>query len=222
LATEELTAQLAQVGKDLTETLAGLTKDLAESTADAVASYKEALLEIKNATAATVAQIDADINKYQGQITILEKAAETIQTTPPPSTSSIVPFLPADEVPVTPVTPNTPGAPSVSSPKATTTTSKYVVKSGDTLSAIAKANDISLKKLLADNPKFTEVDKYKGGNMIWAGTTVNIAATTNASSQSIANDVGWAIRTSSDVQYGSNTSSSSDIVAARKARDGYL
>jgi hypothetical protein len=37
--------------------------------------------------------------------------------------------------------------------------------------------------------------------MIWAGTIVNIQAETNASSQSIANDVGWAIRTSSDVQY---------------------
>ena len=98
--------------------------------------------------------------------------------------------------------------------------SKYVVKSGDTLSAIAKANDISLKKLLADNPKFTEVDKYKGGNMIWAGTTVNIAATTNATSQSIASDVGWAIRTSSDVSYG--TKSSADVIAERRQRDGYL
>jgi LysM repeat protein len=236
LATEELTAQLAQVGKDLTETLAEMTASLAESTADAVAEYKEALQEIRDATAKTVAQIDADINKYQGQITILEQAAATIQTTPPPATSSIVPFLPADEVPVetlpfkpdevTPVTPVTPATPVTPvtpvTPKATTTTSKYVVKPGDTLSAIAKANDISLKKLLADNPKFTEVDKYKGGNMIWAGTTVNIAATTNASSQSIANDVGWAIRTSSDVQYGSNTSSSADIIAARRMRDGYL
>ena len=235
LATEELTEQLAQVGKDLTDTLAGMTRDLADSTADAVAAYKEALQEIRDATAKTVAQIDADINKYEGQITILEQAAATIQTTPPPSTSSIIPFLPKDEVPVetlpfkpdeiTPVTPVTPVAPVTPvTPKATTTTSKYVVKPGDTLSAIAKANDISLKKLLADNPKFTEVDKYKGGNMIWAGTTVNIAATTNATSQSIASDVGWAIRTSSDVQYGSSAPamSSSDIIAARKKEFGYL
>jgi LysM repeat protein len=237
LATEELTAQLAQVGKDLTDTLASMTQDLAESTADAVAAYKEALQEIRDATAKTVAQIDADINKYQGQITILEQAAATIQTTPPPSTSSIIPFLPVDELPVqklpfkpdevTPPTTTlpyvpTPVTPKATTPKATTTTEKYVVKPGDTLSAIAKANDISLKKLLADNPKFTEVDKYKGGNMIWAGTTVNIAATTNASSQSIANDVGWAIRTSSDVQYGSSTPSAADVIAARRMRDGYL
>ena len=33
------------------------------------------------------------------------------------------------------------------------------------------------------------------------GVTVNITANTNASSQEIANDVGWSIRTSGDVQY---------------------
>ena len=85
----------------------------------------------------------------------------------------------------------------------TTSVTKYTVKPGDTLSAIAKANDTTLAKLLADNPKFTEVDKYQGGNMIWAGTTVNIKATTNATSESIASDVGWAVRTSSDISYGS-------------------
>jgi LysM repeat protein len=198
-----------------------MVAELAESTAIAVQEYKDALQEIRDATAKTVAQIDADINKYQGQITILEEAAATIQTTPAPSTSVLIPFLPADELPptttlpfkpseVTPPTTNLPYVPDTATPtptptptpKPTTTTSKYVVKPGDTLSAIAKANDISLKKLLADNPKFTEVDKYKGGNMIWAGTTVNIKATTNATSQSIASDVGWAIRTSSDVSYG--------------------
>jgi LysM repeat protein len=211
LATEELTAQLAQVGKDLTETLAGMVAELAESTAVAVQEYKDALQEIRDATAKTVAQIDADINKYQGQITILEEAAATIATTPPPSTSVIIPFVPADELPkpepeqpptATPKPTPTPTPTPKPAPKPVTTTAKYVVKPGDTLSAIAKANDISLKKLLADNPKFTEVDKYKGGNMIWAGTTVNIKATTNATSQSIASDVGWAIRTSSDVSYG--------------------
>jgi LysM repeat protein/exonuclease VII small subunit len=51
---------------------------------------------------------------------------------------------------------------------------KVIVKSGDTLSAIAKANDTTVKKILAANPKFTEDPKYKNGNMIWAGTTVKI------------------------------------------------
>lgn len=227
LATEELTAQLAQVGKDLAETLAEMTRELAESTAIAVQEYKDALQEIRDATAKTVAQIDADINKYQGQIGILENALGTIATTPPPRSSGIIPFVPADEVDGPPPAPTptptpeptptpTPTPTPKPAPKPTTTTEKYVVKPGDTLSAIAKANDISLAKLLKDNPKFTEVDKYKGGNMIWAGTTVNIVANTNATSQSIASDVGWAIRTSSDVSYGSgvNTNTLAGITAA--------
>lgn len=227
LATEELTAQLAQVGKDLTDQLAQFTKDLTDETANQVAAYKERLQEIRDATAATVAQIDADINKYQGQIRGLEGALATIQTAPEPSTNAIIPFTPAEvtPVPLTPVTPpteNTPVPVQVVPPKtvaAKAAVEKYVVKPGDTLSAIAKANDISLKQLLADNPKFTTVDKYKGGNMIWSGTTVNITASTNATSQSIANDVGWAIRTSGDVSYGSgvNTSSLAGIAAASAA-----
>ena len=228
LATEELTAQLAQVGKDLAETLAEMTRELAESTAIAVQEYKDALQEIRDATAKTVAQIDADINKYQGQISVLEGALGVIATTPAPSTSTIIPFVPADELPPvvptpvpteeTPVvpTPTPTPTPTPAPIKPTTSSTKYVVKPGDTLSAIAKANDISLKQLLADNPKFTEVDKYKGGNMIWSGTTVNIVANTNATSQSIASDVGWAIRTSSDISYGSgvNTSTLAGITAA--------
>jgi LysM repeat protein/uncharacterized membrane protein (Fun14 family) len=208
LATEELTAQLAQVGKDLADQLATFTKELTDETAIQVQAYKDRLKEIQDATAATVAAIDADINKYQGQIGSLEKALETIQTTPAPSTNDIIPFTPSETQPVPPVT-NQPFVPEVVTPAApkattpTTTVTKYTVKPGDTLSAIAKANDISLKKLLADNPKFTEVEKYQGGNMIWAGTTVNIKATTNATSESIASDVGWAVRTSSDISYGS-------------------
>ena len=48
------------------------------------------------------------------------------------------------------------------------------VKSGDTLSAIAKANGTTLSKILDLNPKFEDVAKYQGGNMIWAGTTVKV------------------------------------------------
>ena len=64
--------------------------------------------------------------------------------------------------------------------KTATAAAKYVVKAGDTLSAIAKANNTTLKAVLAANPKFTEVDKYKNGNMIWSGTTVVIPPKTVA------------------------------------------
>jgi LysM repeat protein len=52
--------------------------------------------------------------------------------------------------------------------------STYVVKSGDTLSAIAKASGLSLKEIRAANPRLMTVPKYKQGNMIWSGTKVKI------------------------------------------------
>jgi len=51
------------------------------------------------------------------------------------------------------------------------------VQPGDTLSAIAKANDLTLKELLALNPTIVNNPKYQGGNMIWSNTKVNIAPT---------------------------------------------
>ena len=50
----------------------------------------------------------------------------------------------------------------------------YVVKSGDTLSGIAKAAGVSLAEIRAANKKFAKNPKYKQGNMIWSGTTVKI------------------------------------------------
>lgn len=49
------------------------------------------------------------------------------------------------------------------------------VEKGDTLSAIAKDAGITLKQLYDLNPKFKEDPKYKGGNMIFSNTLVNLA-----------------------------------------------
>jgi len=49
------------------------------------------------------------------------------------------------------------------------------VQPGDTLSAIAKANDLTLQELLALNPVLTSNPKYNGGNTIFSNTKVNIA-----------------------------------------------
>ena len=54
------------------------------------------------------------------------------------------------------------------------------VEKGDTLSAIAKANDITLAQLYDLNPKFKTDPKYQGGNMIFSNTLVNIAPPTKA------------------------------------------
>jgi hypothetical protein len=51
---------------------------------------------------------------------------------------------------------------------------KVTVERGDTLTSIAKENNTTVKAILAANPKFTEDAKYKGGNTIFAGTTVKI------------------------------------------------
>lgn len=50
----------------------------------------------------------------------------------------------------------------------------YTVKSGDSLSKIAKANGTTVSALLEANPKFTTDPKYKNGSVIFSGTTVRI------------------------------------------------
>jgi hypothetical protein len=54
------------------------------------------------------------------------------------------------------------------------TPGQYTVQKGDTLSGIAKANNTSLAEIRKNNPKFASDSKYKNGNMIWSGTTVNL------------------------------------------------
>lgn len=52
--------------------------------------------------------------------------------------------------------------------------SAYRVKRGDTLSGIAKTAGVSLSDIMSANEKFKKNAKYKGGNMIFANTKVNI------------------------------------------------
>ena len=53
-------------------------------------------------------------------------------------------------------------------------TTKYVVKKGDTLSGIAKNAGLTVAEVKAINPKLMNDPKYKKGSMIWSGTKVNI------------------------------------------------
>jgi LysM repeat protein len=53
--------------------------------------------------------------------------------------------------------------------------SRYTVKSGDTLSGIAKSAGVKLSDVLAANPNIAnKKSKYKGGSMIWSGTKVKL------------------------------------------------
>jgi LysM repeat protein len=47
---------------------------------------------------------------------------------------------------------------------------KVTVKSGDTLSQIAKDNNMTLAQIRAINPAIMDNPKYNDGNMIWSGT----------------------------------------------------
>ena len=49
---------------------------------------------------------------------------------------------------------------------------KVTVKPGDTLSAIAKANNMTLAEIRAINPTIMNNPKYKDGSMIWSGTKI--------------------------------------------------
>jgi LysM repeat protein len=53
-----------------------------------------------------------------------------------------------------------------------------LVEKGDTLKAIAKANDLTVAQLLALNPQLTSDPKYKNGSVIFANTNINIAPRT--------------------------------------------
>jgi murein DD-endopeptidase MepM/ murein hydrolase activator NlpD len=66
--------------------------------------------------------------------------------------------------------------------------STYVVKSGDTLSAIAARNGLSVSQLLKYNPTLTTNPKYKNGSVIFSGTTIKLAPpTTKAAAVDVPN-----------------------------------
>jgi alpha-D-ribose 1-methylphosphonate 5-triphosphate synthase subunit PhnG len=58
---------------------------------------------------------------------------------------------------------------------------KVTVKSGETLSSIAKANGTTTAKLLAANPMLKNNPKYNGGSTIFSGTVLTLPSATGAS-----------------------------------------
>lgn len=51
--------------------------------------------------------------------------------------------------------------------------SPYTVQKGDTLTSIAKKQGTTVDAIRQANPKLMNDPKYKKGNMIWSGTTIN-------------------------------------------------
>jgi hypothetical protein len=58
---------------------------------------------------------------------------------------------------------------------------KVTVKSGDTLSSIAKANGTTVSKIIAANPMLTNNPKYNGGSTIFSGTVLTMPSAAGAS-----------------------------------------
>ena len=58
---------------------------------------------------------------------------------------------------------------------------KVTVRSGQTLSSIAKANGTTVTALIKANPKLTTDPKYKGGNTLFSGTVLALPSSSNSS-----------------------------------------
>ena len=225
LATEELTEQLAQVGRDLTSQLAEYQENLTTELADAFDAYSEALDKINVATANQVREIDAQIATLQARIAQLQYALAQLATLSAPGVVAKAPILTT--------TTKTDSVATLELLKKSEEATKKANEAADKLDADSakKAAELAAfnKKLglTSDGKQLLDVGAVAQSSLLkglaggagvagavsgsrYAAQAANqynitITAKTNASSQDIASDVGWAIRTSSDVQYRVNS-----------------
>jgi regulator of replication initiation timing len=209
LATEELTAQLAQVSKDLNDQLAQYATELTTATAKAVAIYNEQLKQIRDETAATIAQIDAQISALYSKIAEMRAALAALANVQAPTTITST-YLPTQaEIAAKAVA-------DLSKTKGLTNISAAVnnavsagAGAGDVARAMADAlmKDKSATKALGGVAGVASTARYTGQAIQYyqqqqaQGNNITVNAQTNASPLQIAAEVGWAVRTSSDVQY---------------------
>ena len=81
---------------------------------------------------------------------------------------------------------------------------KVTVKSGDTLSSIAKANGTTVSKIIAANPMLTNNPKYNGGSTIFSGTVLTMPSAAGAST-GVATAVAGATNTGTNTGTNTNT-----------------
>ena len=219
LATEELTAQLAQVGYDLNAQLAEYNETLQTELTDAFTTYSEALDKINIATAKQISEIDAQIATLQSRIAQLQYALSQLATLSAPGTVAKAPTL----------APSTQTDNTLELLKKAEEATKKADAAANALDAQNALDEAELARfqaklgLTSNNKQLLDVSEVatksllqglsKGSGVAGAVRGANYAAQaanqynitikaqTNASSQDIASDVGWAIRTSSDVQY---------------------
>jgi len=213
LATEELTAQLAQVGKDLNDQLAVYATELTAATAKAVATYNEQLKQIRDETAATIAQIDAQISALYSKIAQMRAALAALANVQAPTTvtSAYVPSQAEIAAQAVADLSKTKGLTNISA--AVNTAASAGASAGDVARAMADAlmADKSATKALGGVAGVASTARYTGQAIQYyqqqqaQGNNITVNAQTNASPLQIAAEVGWAVRTSSDVQYRSGS-----------------
>ena len=256
LATEELTAELANVQIELNKELVGYEQQLTESLAEAFNAYSSALDAIKARTDEQMSAIDLQIAQLKEKIRQLQAALASLATLQAPGVVATAPnIIPTTRTVVEEravgvgtcpsgkakfsVTYNEAGVElsanfmgcvitTASSPDTTPDGTPTVVPtpvtptpvippttpSGfpETFTAGGRTFQYGVGTITSGKPDDTESETRARqriadifatitGQGLKSGTSVTINATTNASSQEIANDVGWAIRTSGDVQY---------------------
>jgi LysM repeat protein len=125
--------------------------------------YDSGPYDMWNQWQAEYEQLQEQINSQGGGST---SAGGGPATTPKPPPPVQIPKPPAWPPPVS-------VKPPVVRPKPTPYKT-VTVKKGDTLSAIAKKNNISMATLKKLNPVYWTNKKYKNGNLIWAGDKVKV------------------------------------------------
>jgi hypothetical protein len=229
LATEELTAQLAQVGIDLQNQLAEMHQTLTTELAGAFDAYSEALDKINIATAKQIAEIDRQISALQAKIAQLEYALSMISTLSSPGVAAKAPRITgsgsgtggdgdgdssgaaAKATAATAAANAAADALDAANAKATAELAEFQKKVGltsdnkSTLDVGAVATKSLLKGLAGGAGVAGAVSGSRYAAQAANQYNITIKAQTNASAQSIANDVAWAIRTSGDVQYRTQT-----------------
>ena len=255
LATEELTASLANVQIELNKELKDLDEQLTQSLAESFNTYKDALAAISARTEEQITAIDLQIAQLKEKIRQLQYALAQLATLQAPSVVATAPNI----IPVIPTTPTEGSTYTVVEERSvsvgtcpsgkgkfsvtynangvelnanfmgcviTSTTEEPsnipiippttpdTTDSGfpTTFTAGGRTFQYGVGTVTSGKPddtpsetaarqKIADIFATITGQGLKSGTNITINATTNASSQNIADDVGWAIRTSGDVQY---------------------
>ena len=181
LATEELTQQLAQIKIDLNDQLASYQVELTDALASAYSDYSDALAAISARTKEQVSEIDSQITALNNKIAQLQAALLALKSLEAPATSTVstLPYAPATSATYDPLT------------------GLRVTPEDARALAIGELRKTSTTSM-ADYGAYRESER--------SSTNIVVNAVTNATAQQIADDVGWVIRTSSDVQYRSGVS----------------